>query len=1223
MLTNERVRNNPFIQTIPKKIKIGLVLGALLSAVIIFGHYSPFSSAQKSEEKVEEVSQNLVEPEDLIEFRKQVGGKVTPVIVQLKSDPVSVRRFRGGLKAGADAFQLLADYAVELSQQQDNFLQSLAERGIRARMRIGQARQIDGSIRQVEYRFTYLMNGFVAYVASDDIKLLKEQPEVEAIHEIEQTKLLGQYIDYSLGTQSSVNDRRSAVYGNTQELTPLPIAGHPENPRTRAIDGYEGQGINIAIIDSGVDWRHPMFGGTGNSTAMPRVSGNPATAADNRKVIYYYALSSPGDPTDDFGHGTLVAANAAGFRVDGNTPPNPGYGTGTDGNGVGPTPTGEEFFGMAPQARIMAYKVCGPGPNCLGDIELAMEDAASPYTLVSSGTTTPTPVPKPVADVINLSLGDTAGSATSASALAANNAALNGTIVVASAGNSGPGEGTVGAPASATLAIAVAASLHPGSTAGSDVLQTGQISNEPCDGNVMRPLTCDTGTQTAGPPAEYGAASNANTAYMPIGIKVFPVAGGGMIKQGSVSAHYVFVNLTMTPPVVPTSVTNRIALVRFTGTFAQAANLVAAQNPAAILLISDVQSATAVQVLNNIPTYTIGVRDADTLIDMLLDGEDNSPSPAALPPNGAVSFRPIRVANSISLPAFSSQMASFSSRGPNDHPTANYRQVKPDVTAPGVGVAGAATPDGLPDATLGLANPSGYTQANGTSFSGPITAGSMVLIRQRVRNELGLDTVNLNDPNYRNKRFDAVTVARALLQNSATNLRTGLGLPENDPASTSINDLGAGHINIAGALSLRAIMVSPTLLLRDADPATTGDQPEFTQPLRNPPPLDPNGNLEVLLPTASFGNQPVAGLAGTKILTRKVIIRDIGGGGGVYNLSFANNRNVVVPTFSVSFTSDQAGNNPITSVRVPSGGTATFYVKTVVDGSRVAPNTQFQWYIYATHSVTGQTLRMPFYYRAVPAATGGFNAPNQTTPTTIPGTTDLNGCSIDADGNYTINWQAPVGTPPIAYRIQEATNISQVYFDNADTPLVNGANSKWSGSAQWISQVNPSTGSFAYYVPNLVMQDESLTMVAPGVPLPAGQGATLSYVTNQSTEPDFDFINVELTTDGSNFITLGTFSGVFLGTREFDLTPYAGMTVRVRFRMTSDLAVTDNGTYVEDIKITTNNFTTITDVGTSPLSYNITGRSSGTRYYRIAGIFSSPNGNVIGPYSNVRCVAVP
>ena len=26
-------------------------------------------------------------------------------------------------------------------------------------------------------------------------------------------------------------------------------------------EGYEGQGINIAIIDTGIDWTHPMFGG--------------------------------------------------------------------------------------------------------------------------------------------------------------------------------------------------------------------------------------------------------------------------------------------------------------------------------------------------------------------------------------------------------------------------------------------------------------------------------------------------------------------------------------------------------------------------------------------------------------------------------------------------------------------------------------------------------------------------------------------------------------------------------------------------------------------------------------------------------------------------------------------------------------------------------------------------------------------------------------------------
>jgi len=148
-----------------------------------------------------------------------------------------------------------------------------------------------------------------------------------------------------LGTQFNPSDRRLAVYGANQELTLQPIPGHPENPRTTAIDGFEGQGINLAVIDSGVDWRHPMFGGAGpcvpvplcdTTTPKPRVSGQPASAADNRKVIYYYAMSSPGDPTDDFGHGTLVASTAAGFAVDGSTPPRLGYGTGRDGTGIGP-----------------------------------------------------------------------------------------------------------------------------------------------------------------------------------------------------------------------------------------------------------------------------------------------------------------------------------------------------------------------------------------------------------------------------------------------------------------------------------------------------------------------------------------------------------------------------------------------------------------------------------------------------------------------------------------------------------------------------------------------------------------------------------------------------------------------------------------------------------------------------------------------------------------------
>ena len=57
-------------------------------------------------------------------------------------------------------------------------------------------------------------------------------------------------------------------------------------------------------------------------------------------------------------------------------------------------------------------------------------------------------------------------------------------------------------------------------------------------------------------------------------------------------------------------------------------------------------------------------------------------------------------------------------------------------------------------------------------------------------------------------RFDTVTVSRALLQNNATDLRNGVGKAQGDGASSvaSINEMGAGHINIAEALIANAII---------------------------------------------------------------------------------------------------------------------------------------------------------------------------------------------------------------------------------------------------------------------------------------------------------------------------------------------------------------------------------------------------------------------------------
>ena len=1176
--------------------------------------------------------QQLDEGAALAAFTSSVGGAVTPVIVELKGEPVGMRKMAAEQQGRPMSVAEIGSHAIELHTKQTQFANELGRKGVRAMLRTSSVRQIDGSTRHIQYRFTYLLNGFVAYVANEDIPKLRALPEVADVSEAETEQYhLDKAIDYSLGTHTDPTDRRAAVYGATQEFSPDPSdPTHPEAPRTTKIDGYEGQNINIAIIDSGTDWRHPMFGGIGQATALPRVSGQPEHPSQNKKIIYFYSFAQPvGDPTDDFGHGTHVSSTAAGYTVDGTTAPRTGYGTGKDGTGVGPTLNNEQLFGSAPQARILTYKVCGPATACAGDISLAIEDAASPVTLVGAGDgmSQPTAVAKPVADVINLSLGSTSGDPAAANSRVVNNAALAGTIVCTSAGNSGPGLGTVGNPGTATLAIASAASVDPGSLSVSDVLAPGQIPGE-------------IGAPTAGPPPERGTASDANTAQPGErqGMKLFPVAGGGPIPDASLSAHYVFVDRRPTPPApVPTSVTNRIALVKGSGTFAQIANPIAVQNPAAILIITTVESATAVQVINGIPTFTIGPNDGNYLIDKMLaadagDGDDNVDVP-----EGTVSELPIRLAGRTTVAAFQGSMAGFSSRGPSDHANANFRVIKPDIASPGVGIVAAATVEGVPDDTVGLASTTGYTSSNGTSMASPITTGAMALIRQRIREQLNLDTTNLADPLYRTKRFDTVTVARAMLQNNATNLRTGLGVPDGDGAASiaSINEMGAGHINIAGALEANAIMVSPTTLLSTPR--------EFSQVSPSPTPQP------VLLPTASFGAVPVVRLNDTVVRTREVIIRDVTGGtgAGTYNLTWQNNRLADSPGFQISFT--DANGIGISSIDVPAAGQASFFVRVSADGTQIlADPSEFQWYVTATQASSGKKLRMPFYFRAITALFPNSAAPNQLVPTGTEFPSAA--CPLDTNGNYTIQWTYG-GPAHTGFRVQEATFTNSIFFDDADEPLVPtvsgtnvfNENSIWRDAGipgtpqippEWTSQLNPATSSMAYFIaaaasgPAPAVQNHSLTM-RNSIALPA-TGITLTFTTRQTMASNFDFGFVEVSTNAVDYFPVHTGTGTFTGTREVDLSAYAGQSIRLRFRFTTPTGVSGTAGrswYVENIRISSDDFQTIAEPATGVTSLNITGRPAGTYQYRVAAKYANPNPldpgtTIIGPYSNIRCVEV-
>ena len=95
--------------------------------------------------------------------------------------------------------------------------------------------------------------------------------------------------------------------------------------------------------------------------------------------------------------------------------------------------------GIAPKASLVAYRVLG----CHGGTYLT-PDALERAT-------------RDGVDVVNMSLGSDLGTPDTIDSIAANAAAQSGVVIVASAGNAGPGAYMAGAPANATRVISVGA----------------------------------------------------------------------------------------------------------------------------------------------------------------------------------------------------------------------------------------------------------------------------------------------------------------------------------------------------------------------------------------------------------------------------------------------------------------------------------------------------------------------------------------------------------------------------------------------------------------------------------------------------------------------------------------------------------------------------------------------------------------------------------------------
>jgi len=211
-----------------------------------------------------------------------------------------------------------------------------------------------------------------------------------------------------------------AVYPDRQHQAVLsqsgPLIGQPYAEDTA---GYDGTGIGIAIIDTGIDYNHPDLDDGKVVTGYNFLAGDPS----------FPQYTSTSDYIDDEGHGTHVAGIAAG--------------------------AGATYRGIAPGANLLALKsLDNTGMGFTSNIIAAIAWCVTNKTTYNI-------------KVINLSLSDGAEWSdpdecdADLEGQAISDAVANGIAVVAAAGNE-EHTGGIGIPACVSAAIGVGATWDAG-----------------------------------------------------------------------------------------------------------------------------------------------------------------------------------------------------------------------------------------------------------------------------------------------------------------------------------------------------------------------------------------------------------------------------------------------------------------------------------------------------------------------------------------------------------------------------------------------------------------------------------------------------------------------------------------------------------------------------------------------------------------------------------------
>lgn len=461
--------------------------------------------------------------------------------------------------------------------------------------------------------------------------------------------------------------------------TSVPLIGAPLLWSNAGLGLPAGNGIKIGVIDTGIDYLHTDFGGPGTAAAYSgndptvindgyfptiKVAGGYDFAGDNYDADDPSSAPEPDpDPLDCNGHGSHVSGTAAGYGVNAN-------GTTYTGpwNSSTPFSTLRIGPGVAPRATLYALKVFG----CAGTTNVT--DQAIEYAVDPNGDGDFSDH----LDVINMSLGAQYGSDEDSSAVASDNAASIGVIVVTSAGNEGDTYYITGSPGAAGRAIAVASSVDS-----TDVFDGFKVNSPPAIAGI-KPGSDSVNFNWAGKQPVTGA-----LVYPPTqrsGCQAFD-AGNKALLAG------------------------KIALLDWTK--------IGGQN----------ECGSATRVTNAANAGAIGVILVynEVKLDISISGSSRIPSIITLQSVGAelkanlaagvnVTLSPeyhgtVKVVDNTAVDTLSE----FSSRGPRRGNSA----LKPDIAAPGQSIFSVEALSGNKGTSL-----------NGTSMAAPHVAGSMALLRQ-------------------------------------------------------------------------------------------------------------------------------------------------------------------------------------------------------------------------------------------------------------------------------------------------------------------------------------------------------------------------------------------------------------------------------------------------------------------------------------------------------------